>query len=267
MIRRVRPAPLQAVRRRRVRPARATSSLAGPEQHRQDHASCRPSPPGAWPSTAGRSSTTSSVTAAPTRGRPSRARPSRAVPLRAFDLLWRERDVRGQRRDRDPAPTGWTLADGARSPTAPSRSTCGPTPRSTPDVVRGRVLTTVFVPAMSGLGTEEPRLPRARRSTSSWARPSPATSSATCSWRPPARRARGPASRTSIRRLFGFELVPPDATGAHILAEYRAAAGRTAARHRQRRQRVPAGPDAADFPATRARARCCCSTSRTRTCT
>jgi predicted ATPase len=33
--------------------------------------------------------------------------------------------------------------------------------------------------------------------------------------------------RDSIRRLFGYELEPPDATGAHIVAEYRSTAGGT----------------------------------------
>jgi len=143
-----------------------------------------------------------------------------AVPLRAFDLLWRERDYKGSLEiEVQSATEGWTVAMELIADST-EQIYVRPLPAATPEVVRSASLTTVFVPAMSGLGTEEPVYQRpkvdqllgqakpgdvlrnllveAARSDAAWA-----------------------SLEASVRRLFGFELAPPDATGAHILAEYR----------------------------------------------
>ncbi len=138
------------------------------------------------------------------------------VPLRAFDLLWRNRRYLGA--------IGIELHtdDWALKMTLEADSTeqiyVRPAPVD-PDIVRRVALTTVFVPPMTGLSIEEPvytrpkldqllgqgkpgemlrnALVNAHQGGESWVR-----------------------LQESIRRLFGYELVPPDATGANIVAEY-----------------------------------------------
>lgn len=105
----------------------------------------------------------------------------------------------------------------------------------------------VYVPPMTGLETDEPLLQppkidqllglgrpgevlrnllaEANRNSSAW-----------------------DALRISIDKLFAYTLLPPDASGPHIRAEYKETADGTIAGHRKRRQRVPAGSDAAYVP-------------------
>jgi hypothetical protein len=146
-----------------------------------------------------------------------------AVPLRTFDLLWREREYAGSVEIEIHDTAGWTVAMELVADST-EQIYVRPRPNAAPDVVRQANLSAVFVPAMSGLGTEEPLYQRpkvdqllgqakpgdvlrnllveASRSDPAWA-----------------------ALQDSIGRLFGFELLPPDAGGAHILAEYRERAG------------------------------------------
>jgi len=146
-----------------------------------------------------------------------------AVPLRTFDLLWREREYNGSVEIEIQETAGWTVAMELIADST-EQIYVRPRPSASPEVVRQATLSAVFVPAMSGLGTEEPLYQRpkvdqllgqakpgdvlrnllveASKSESAWA-----------------------ALQDSIGRLFGFELLPPDAAGAHILAEYRERAG------------------------------------------
>jgi len=142
-----------------------------------------------------------------------------AVPLRAFDLLWKERDYAGSVEIEVQSAEGWTVA---MELIADSTEQIYVRPRSSasPDVVRHARLSTVFVPAMSGLGTEEPLYQRPKvDQLLGQAKPGDVLrnllveasgSERAWAW-----------LQQSIRRLFGFELAPPDATGPHILAEYR----------------------------------------------
>lgn len=139
-----------------------------------------------------------------------------AVPLRAFDLLWRERDYTGEIRIQV-RTDAWALRMDLR-PDSTEQIYVRPEPVE-PNVVRSVALTSVLVPPMTGLNTEEPVYTRpkldqllgqakpgdmlrnllleAHSSEQAWAR-----------------------LQESIRRLFGYQLLPPDGTGANILAEY-----------------------------------------------
>ena len=142
-----------------------------------------------------------------------------AVPLRAFDLLWREREYAGSVEIEIQHTAGWTVA---MELIADSTEQIYVRPRATaaPDVVRQAALSAVFVPAMSGLGIEEPLYQRPKvDQLLGQAKPGDVlrnllveASNSETAWA---------SLQDSIRRLFGFELVPPDATGANILAEYR----------------------------------------------
>jgi hypothetical protein len=146
-----------------------------------------------------------------------------AVPLRAFDLLWREREYAGSVEIEVQGAAGWTvtmelIADSTE------QIYVRPLASATPDVVKSANLTTVFVPAMSGLGTEEPLYQRPKvDQLLGQAKPGDVLRNllveASLSERAWER------LQQSIGRLFGFQLVPPNATGPHILAEYRERAG------------------------------------------
>lgn len=142
-----------------------------------------------------------------------------AVPLGSFDLLWRQRAYLGQIEILIQSADGWTItmeliADSTEQIyVRPGRDT-------TPEVLKSAKLTSSLVPAMTGLEIDEPvyRRPKldqllgqgrpgevlrnllleANQSEEAWSR-----------------------LTQSIHRLFGYELLPPDATGAHILSEYR----------------------------------------------
>jgi hypothetical protein len=144
-----------------------------------------------------------------------------AVPLRAFDLLWRERDYHQAKpvEIEIQSAAGWTVAMELSADTT-EQIFVRPLPEAIPDVVRNAALTTVFVPAMSGLGTEEPVYTRAKvDQLLGQAKPGDVLRNLLVEAAGSARA--WEALDASIRRLFGFELTPPDATGPHILAEYR----------------------------------------------
>jgi DNA polymerase III delta prime subunit len=139
-----------------------------------------------------------------------------AVPLRAFDLLWNERRYEGAL-EIEIQTDAWVvpmefLADSTE------QIYVRPKPIA-PDTVRAANLQTVFVPAMSGLSTDEPVYQRPKiDQLLGQAKPGDIlrnllveANASEVAW---------PRLRESIRRLFGVELWPPDPTGAHILAEY-----------------------------------------------
>jgi len=141
-----------------------------------------------------------------------------AVPLRAFDLLWRERAYQGTVEIELQSVLGWTITMEFISDST-EQIYVRPKPDIEPAIARTATLVTVFVPPMTGLSTEEPvyqppkidqllgqakpgevlrnLLVQACRSEVAWA-----------------------ALQESIKRLFGYELLPPNAEGADILAEY-----------------------------------------------
>jgi hypothetical protein len=139
-----------------------------------------------------------------------------AVPLRAFDLLWNERRYQ-ESVEIEVQTDAWAvpiefLADSTEQIYVRPRPIA-------PDTVRAAGLQTVFVPAMTGLSTEEPVYQRPKiDQLLGQAKPGDVlrnllvqANSSEVAW---------PRLRESIRRLFGVALWPPDPTGAHILAEY-----------------------------------------------
>jgi hypothetical protein len=110
-----------------------------------------------------------------------------AVPLRAFDLLWHGRHYQGPV-EIEIQTDAWTLG---MELLADSTEQIHVRPKpAAPEIVRAASLNTVFVPAMSGLGTEEPVYQRPKIDQL-LGQPSRATSSGTCSSKPTPRRRRG----------------------------------------------------------------------------
>lgn len=150
------------------------------------------------------------------------ARPSfTSVPLRSFDLLWSNREYRM------PIEISILWHDGRKleleiQPDTTEQVKVRPTTANDGEMLRNLDFDTTFIPPMSGLETEEPVYTRpkqddllgkgkpgdllrnllvtAHETTTAWAE--------LCD---------------SIRHLFGYELLSPNAQGPHIIAEYRGA--------------------------------------------
>ena len=166
-----------------------------------------------------------------------------AVPLRSFDLLWTDRRYRGQIEIELRHDAGWSVtmeftADSTEQiyvrpkaktiaiPTAGtvSRPTTKELAKEKANLLRGLDLQAVYVPPMTGLETNERLLqPVAVEQLLGLGRPGEVLRNLLAEANRD-ERAWG-ALKTSIGKLFGYELLPPDASGAHILAEYTMAEG------------------------------------------
>jgi hypothetical protein len=140
-----------------------------------------------------------------------------AVPLRSFDLLWKDRNYRGT------IEITLVLDECSVTMELDADSTeqiyVRPKDDVEPAALRRLDLNTVYVPAMSGLSTDEPVLqPPKINQLLGQARPGEvlrnlllAASQSADAW---------DSLKDSIKRLFGYVLVPPNGDGPDIIAEY-----------------------------------------------
>jgi hypothetical protein len=142
-----------------------------------------------------------------------------AVPLRSFDLLWRNRTYTGQLQITI-VTDEWTLPMTLEADST-EQIYVRPAPLD-PPLVRRAALTTVLVPPMSGLGIDEPVYTRPKLDQllgqgkpGDMLRNLLVEAHQSAAW---------DRLQDSIRRLFSYELEPPNATGAHIVAEFRSTA-------------------------------------------
>jgi len=143
------------------------------------------------------------------------------VPLRSFDLLWHDRRYEGPV-EIEISTDAWNATMEFIANTS-EQVLVRPKPDVTPDVLRAVDFRTVFAPPMSGLGTAEPvyQAPKLAQLLG-MGRPGEiirnllVQASETAAW---AELCEG------IRRLFGYELLPPDSSGPDIVAEYRPSHG------------------------------------------
>lgn len=149
-----------------------------------------------------------------------------AVPLRQFDLLWCGRDYnRTEPIEIEIATDEWAVAM-EFIPDSTEQIYVRPIAGHDPQVVREASLSTVFVPPMTGLGTEEPVFQRPKvDQLLGLAKPGDVLRNLLVE-----AHQRGEAWQAlsdSMRRLFAFELLPPDSSGPSIVAEYRHGANGT----------------------------------------
>ena len=142
-----------------------------------------------------------------------------AVPLRAFDLLW------NQRRSDQPLEIEVTLNSRAVVTMeirhdSTEQIYVRPKPNVEPAVLRGLEPRVVFVPPMTGLSTDEPVYQRPKlEQLLGQGKPGDVIRNLlveahqSAGWN---------ELTTSIRRLFGYILLPPNADGPDIIAEYQA---------------------------------------------
>ncbi len=141
-----------------------------------------------------------------------------AVPLRSFDLLSWDRRYPSTIEIELGHNDGWSVAMELIGDST-EQIYVRPKTGTDPDTLRELELPAVFVPPMTGLGIEEPvfqppkieqllglgrpgevlrnLIAEANRDETAW-----------------------PALRKSMHKLFGYALMPPDTTGANIIAEY-----------------------------------------------
>lgn len=147
-----------------------------------------------------------------------------AVPLRSFDLLWTDRRYGRWKIEielRDSA--GWSVTMELIGDST-EQIYVRPKAGTDKDTLLELDLPVVFVPPMTGLGVEEPVFqPPKIEQLLGLGRPGEVLRNLVAeanrdevAWE---------ALQTSIRNLFGYALLPPDTTGAHIIAEYGRAPG------------------------------------------
>jgi hypothetical protein len=139
-----------------------------------------------------------------------------AVPLRSFDLLWRNREYRGTVRI-TVSTDEWSITMLFEADST-EQIYVRPTPEIVPDRVKAASLTTVFVPAMTGVDVEEavvtrPRLDQllGRGKPGDVLRNLLVEAHVSGAWDP---------LQAAINRLFMVQLVPPNSDGPTIVAEY-----------------------------------------------
>ena len=146
-----------------------------------------------------------------------------AVPLRSFDLMWRDRRYGGQIEIEIRHDAGWSvtmelIADSTE------QIYVRPGAEVPADRLREVDLGIVYVPPMTGLETNERLLqPAAVEQILGLGRPGEVLRNllVTASQKDSA----WAALQDSIGKLFGYELLPPDASGPYIQAEYRTVGG------------------------------------------
>ena len=147
-----------------------------------------------------------------------------AVPLRAFDLLWRQREYRGRTIEIEiQSRQGWEvtmelIADSSE------QIYVRPKNDAEPSVVRDAALSTVFVPAMTGLSTEEPLYARRETVDALLGQAKPGEILRNLLVEANGNDEAWAALTQAIRRLFGLDLIAPE-VGAFITADYRRGAG------------------------------------------
>ena len=146
-----------------------------------------------------------------------------AVPMRSFDLLWTDRRYQGQIEIELRHDAGWTVAMEFIADST-EQIYVRPTSDASVQTLLALDLESVYVPSMTGLTTDEPVYqPAMIDQLLGLARPGEILRNLLAqanvdesAWN---------ALQYSIGKLFGYELLPPDMTGAYIRADYVTAAG------------------------------------------
>ena len=147
-----------------------------------------------------------------------------SVPLRAFDFLWHARDYEGGNIEIEVrGDGGWSIGMELVADSA-EQIYVRPTIATDAEALRSHTLRAVYVPPMGGLGVDEPVLQppkiaqllgmgkvgdvirnllvEAHQDQPKW-----------------------DSLVASVKEMFGYDLLPPDASGPDIMIEYRMAAG------------------------------------------
>ena len=151
-----------------------------------------------------------------------------AVPLRTFDLLWHERSYRKREPIEieiygdEPGAQAWRLAM-ELTPDSTEQIYVRPKGDVDPEVARNAKLLTVYIPPMTGLSTEEPVYqPPKQQQLLGQGKPGDIIRNILVEAH---HSAVWDKLQQTMRELFNCEVIPPDASGAHIIAEYQPLGG------------------------------------------
>lgn len=148
-----------------------------------------------------------------------------AVPLRNFDFLWEDRNARHDIEITVEYATGERL--GMRfEPNSSEQIYVRPTEETGKEIIRKEGKPSlVFIPPMTGLGTEEPvyQKPKINQLLG---RGQPGEVLRNLLVEAHAKHDAWEKLASSMQEMFGYQLLPPNAAGADIRAEYRESAGR-----------------------------------------
>lgn len=146
-----------------------------------------------------------------------------AVPLRAFDLLWNERDYNGTIEIELHSTQGWHITmEFIKSST--EQIYVRPTRTTSSDMLQHATLNTVYIPPMTGLSTDEPVYrPAKQQQLLGQGKPGDIIRNLLVQahddsdvWEELSK---------SIKALFDHTILPPNAEGPNIIAEYETRTG------------------------------------------
>lgn len=144
-----------------------------------------------------------------------------AVPLRSFDLLWHERDYKRPIEIEVHGRAGWSVAM-EFLPDTSEQIHVRPTKAHGTDDVVDRGVRAVFVPPMSGVALEEPLYANPATVDTMLARVRAGDVLRNLLHQAHQEEGAWEAITGSVRRLFGYELPPPDASGPFLMADFQA---------------------------------------------
>ena len=147
-----------------------------------------------------------------------------AVPLRRYDLMWTDREYTGQMEIGVRSSEGWSVAMEFIADST-EQIFVRPSRNIDPGVLRQARLETVFVPAMTGLSKEEPLYARPETVADLLGQAKPGDVLRNVLYQASQSESAWAALTRAIDTLFGYTLLPPDASGAYIIAEYQTRSG------------------------------------------
>ena len=146
-----------------------------------------------------------------------------AVPLRTFDLLWNERRATEPIEIELHSATGWVVAMEINRDST-EQIYVRPTGVTQPDALRNATLQTVYIPPMTGLSTDEPVYQPAKQAQL-LGQGKPGDIIRNLLVQAHADQLVWKRFQEAIRTLFDFTLLPPNASGPNIIAEYETTTG------------------------------------------
>ncbi len=159
-----------------------------------------------------------------------------SVPLGSFDWLWTDRRYRGHVEIELRHDANWSIAMEFVSDST-EQIYVRPRSDTPPETLHDVDLRTVFVPPMTGLGPDEPvYTPPKIEQLLGLGRPGEVLRNLLAQANGDERAWR--SLQTSVGKLFGYHLLPPDTSGAHIRAEYTDITGAGLQRLRWRRHEI-----------------------------
>ncbi len=143
-----------------------------------------------------------------------------AVPLRQFDLMWADRKSTESMEIEIQSTDNWAIRMEFIADTT-EQILVRPNRFVDPEILKTARLESVFIPAMTGLSREEPLYARPETVADLLGQAKPGDVLRNLLHQAHGSKRAWTALQQSMDRLFGYTILPPDAAGAYIVAEFR----------------------------------------------